>query len=301
MFEFYFQSGEFEAGASSWFDFFTQILASLIGVFGALVIFKMQGKKEARSIENNKIRFENDKLIYLNQLIRNSTRYSSSLINGLKGQIDGLKGNPTEIGAIRSGVENDLVRVVRIINQEDYFHAYKNRTSNNDIIHAFSSLDIINKIRENNFAVFEKYQFDFHYKRTETFIASTMKLSNMIDESMLSSFDDLEKIKEFKILIKFNRIMKDIKEKNPSDINILYSRFILPFYSIFPEMFDTITRSEELFDLVKNSLKNYNIIVKTNQDFIENVKYDLKIIEEQHTILVSNSNRLILYVRSIGT
>jgi len=143
MFEFYFQSGEFTGGS----DF----LGPFLGAASPVLIFFLQQwyeKNKAKKLNNQ---FESDKLNYLGYLIRGSNSYLNGTIYALRTLIDGLQIDPEELNNYITFPSEDLVRVVNIVNQENYYHSYvkRNPGKNYEISSIFSSLDLANHTRTN--------------------------------------------------------------------------------------------------------------------------------------------------------
>lgn len=139
MFDFYFQSGDFGGNSGTdWWSvsatFFGSLIGAAIGVGGAIWVFKKT--KEDQENNDSLVRKTSNlnKIIYLNFLFtkaKDSIINLISTINKANSHFDVNKGITLPI--ITISAINSLERIVKSINQEEYFLAYIERFDDQNI------------------------------------------------------------------------------------------------------------------------------------------------------------------------
>lgn len=296
MFEFYFQNGEFESGASFFHDVGVQVFAWALAGLSAFLIFKAQQRLYIKNKRNEKSDRENDKLAYLCYLVQRSIKFTEVLLEGLNKFITELESDPFNIGDVQYDIEDDLVRMTSKVDQEEYFHAFRYQLGQNDLSPIFYGLDVVKAIKDEIFDYMTKYKLEIDQKRKRELGALVVSARNLLllkcRELKQEGSKDGE---QFIIYNYFLLLHQDAVNKNPSDFVLQHKEFITPSRNIIVDhlkkgsyIIETI-----IMDAIIEPYKVYNEIVSANVKFLDRVKDRTKQISIALDMIKPNSKLLI--------
>ena len=123
-----FQSGDFYGETASLWDFFSgviaEILGALIGAGAAIGIFYCQIKREKQKEYANKEENRKNKVLYLGLLVKSSISIIRKEIEYLSIFIEDSNKDLTKIPLMNYVMDGDINRLLQVFNNEEYFHAF---------------------------------------------------------------------------------------------------------------------------------------------------------------------------------
>ena len=184
--------------------FFKDIGIPLFAILITLLLFLAQNYNESRKARSDKRNKEIDSLRFLLHLINGSMNFCKNLIESCDELLEATIKTPYQIGDLDITAADDLIRSVEKINHEDIFHAYTNIVKDRQISAIFTSLDSLNRIRENIEFIWKDFKIvdrDFKIKIAqimEQIILNRNRLysDGSVDRNILNGFDEIQKYLE---------------------------------------------------------------------------------------------------------
>jgi hypothetical protein len=128
-----FQSGDFINPNSSWpIDLLINIVGAAVGAGATMLALILTFKNDRAKDEKRRLQLQHEKIKYLRSLVVNSIKEIQQQIAGLKAFAEDIEENPITLPLLPQSAQNDILRLVHRINQEDYFHAYLGQFSDTD-------------------------------------------------------------------------------------------------------------------------------------------------------------------------
>jgi hypothetical protein len=236
----------------------------------ALLLYNYQTSTQKENERKLKENHEDEKLLYLYNLISGGIEFTESFIQGLQLAASKTKGEPSKVEIFRTRPWNDIIRITQNINQEEHFHAHFKRIGNFKIRAVFKNLDYIDLARieiERNVNDHIKHEFEL---RTQLSSA----LNKVIDEVKRLLFNESDPgiDKEFfdSLHLKFRSIQK-IEVNNVHEIQ---ATILNP---LTKHIFETNSRLQRLLlDLVEDANRLSDLIIAKKLEIgteMENVSY----------------------------
>lgn len=243
---------------SKFWDFMVQMLASLLGVGGALYVYWLGNKQAKQKADDEKDRFEKDKLRYLFHLLVGAKKFTKKFIKGLEQLIKNIEADPTIMTGIPMSHYFDIDRFVNKINQEEHFHAYRNqRLGVSKITEIFNLVDFIESLRINTIHDLGEAILRDGQRRKD--------LTEIIEESrnLLVKYknelvvDSVERVAIFNALDFY--IKKYMEVVLTGDYKLIVNEYLLPLstdLSIYSAFFPMATRAKSILN---NLIRNNNL------------------------------------------
>jgi hypothetical protein len=207
-----------------------QMLASFVGVAGALWVFRLTTKKAEEKEKEDQHRLEIDKIKYIYHLMIGSRDFAGQFRKDFELFCKRFSDNPLRVPEFSKPVPYTIKRFVEKINQEEHFHAYKKQIRfGNSITSIFSNIDYIDALFIN---VFEQYKeiLARHVEKGTQCTAILNECTFMIveDVRLLQNYQD--KNTEMLDLLGIYDTAKSefLKVNTKGDFGLIQSNFILP-------------------------------------------------------------------------
>lgn len=267
VFDIVFQSGEFINPEKSWLtDLFVTTIGAAIGAGATITALYFTFKHDKKKEEKRRIQFQIEKLRYFQILIKNIVKVLTIQIDCLKTFSETINANPLEIPLLNQNPQNDIVRVLTKINQEDYFHAYIGQLNDSpESIEEFRKLFALIDYFDasiNNITDSLKNTVQFDHERK-------IKLKKIVEDTMdeaayfLANPTNAEHVM---LLEFFNETLENVykNQTNSSDIKYFHENLVKPLK--FGLIKSGVTSPEilALLKQLKNATHLYNEIQTQN-------------------------------------
>lgn len=278
-----------------WLDLLNAVIGAGIGsgvtVWALYKTFKNDKQKE----ENKRIQIQEEKLKYLQSLVRSIEKGLALQIGHFKTFAETIKENPIVLPLLTYIPLNELDRIVHKINQEDYYHSYLGEYGDNqNIIDEFR--DIISTLNyfDGNLTLIKdslQNSFDFDHERK-------ISLKNSIEKSMdeaaalLINNDILVDENEFWSFINETMIEFHNKKSENADLEFYHENFVEILKSGLLHFAPTIPLAHHLIIQLKNATFLYTSIQLHNIDLAKDFDNWHQVMAEHYKTFLIRIKRL---------
>jgi hypothetical protein len=267
-----FQFGEFTGDESSFLsDLFVAIVGAFIGTGGAILVYYWQSKDQNEKEAKNRYNIQSDQLKYLYYLLDSVTLATDKMIEVLDEFYKNVNFKPTEIPPLKLVPFYDFNRIVNVINQGEYYHAYKTLVNDENISRIFGISDFL----YGSFIDLEQYFKNtslYDLQRRKDFAESMEQLISIILDNH-KTLKDKEGITGKNYNIINNSIFEYHKalDPDPSDFLKLRDDFLTPLI----EETVSIKSCDEIYQITMKASQTSKLltpIILSNLQYADEIK-----------------------------
>ncbi len=271
------QKTEEEEKGFNFYDFISgalpEMLGALIGAYAAIWIFFSQTKKEKKKERDREEKELNEKNSYLGSLLQSSINLAKKQNSGIKEFYEEIDSNPLDIPLVAIHPKQDLERLSKVIDNEDYYHAFLNKHGSNlENIKLYrriaGAVDYLNSQINQMFEVQDKGQkFDHERKiKYKELFDRARDYSAELGKQYQQSNPPLHKFIGDVLLKYYNGL------NNSFDLKYHQDNLVTPLKEGYVKHFINIPEVRQITNDLKNATLIYSEIITQNENHSNSFK-----------------------------
>ena len=276
------------------YNSFGDLISALIAAFIAMWVFYRQWKKEREKEAENKLQEINEKNQYLKSILTATIGLSEKYKTSVEEFTSEIDNNPYEIPDIKLYPLQEFQRLQRIVNNEEYFHAYLNKYGNStETINNYRTISSLSDYLASQIAELQKK--DYKLRDHDRKVDYVNKFYEILED--VNKIGKSNEHKDHSIFIAFDKILADfhphIKDGFVTDLSIGEENFLEPLKDeILENHFDKEGMQDLIIKIAKAS-RIYHEIPFQNEHTKKQFKQFEEIMDEVLVKMKEESKHII--------